>query len=95
MLHSYCVDRIGNRAESEVFFLTLVGDLNRYIMEQTPAGARLHDLKTSATNYYERAERKATKVHHCSPVKMTRDLHHANFLYDFCHDKAKAIKICE
>ena len=33
MLHSYCIDRDGNGAESEVFFLLLASDLTRYILE--------------------------------------------------------------
>ena len=95
MIHSYCIDRTGNLPESEVFFITLVADLTRYIAEQTPPGPRLKDLKESIQQLYERAERKAVKLHYCSPTKMQRDLHHANFEHEFMSNTEKAIKICE
>ena len=95
MLHSYCVDRTGNGVESEVFFLTQVADLTRYICEQTEAGPKLKDVKDSAITYYERAGRKAEKLHYCSPIKMSRDLHHANFLFEHMSDPAGAIKLCD
>ena len=95
MLHSYCIDRNGNGLESETFFLMLGADLNRYICEVTPPGAKLKEIKDNAKNYYERAERKAERLHHCSPVKMSRDLHHANFIHEFLNDTSFALKVCE
>jgi len=95
MLHSYCIDRTGNLAESEVFFLTLAGDLTRYMCEQTDAGDKLKNMKESASKLYERAARKAEALHYCSPVKMSRDLHWANFLFEFMNDASQAIKVSE
>ena len=86
MLHSYCIDRQGNRVETEVFFLTLAGDLTRYQCEQTDPGDKLKNMKDNATKFYERAQRKAEKLHYCSPVKMSRDLHWANFVNEFQND---------
>ena len=33
MIHSYVIDRKGNGFETEAFFLTLTGDMTRYICE--------------------------------------------------------------
>lgn len=52
-------------------------------------------MKDNALKLYERADRKAEKLHHCSPVKMSLDLHHANFVNEFMNDTSKALKICE
>lgn len=95
MLHSYTIDRQGNLAESEVFFLTLAADLTRYMCEQTDAGDKLKNMKESASKLYERAARKAEALHYCSPVKMTRDLHWANFLFEFMNDASQALKVSE
>lgn len=95
MLHSYCVDRTGNGPESEVFFLTMVADLTRYIAECTPPSPRLKDLKMSALATYERAERKAARLHHCSQVKMGHHLHYANFEFEYMNNTMKAIMIAE
>ena len=95
MIHSYCIDRQGNRVESEVFFLTLAADLTRYICEQTDPGDKLKNLKTNAVKLYERASRKAEKLHYCSAIKMSRDLHWANFVNEFQNDTSQALKICE
>ena len=58
MLHSYTIDRTGNGAESECFFLSLAADLTRYMCEQTDPGPKLKDMKDACSKLYERAERK-------------------------------------
>ena len=86
MLHSYCIDRAGNGPESETFFLMLAGDLSRYVCEQIEPGSKLKDAKDACANYYTRAERKAERLQLCSPVKLSLDLHHANFQNEFLND---------
>ena len=95
MLHSYCIDRKGNGPESETFFLFLAADMTRYICEVTEAGPKIKDLKENTAKLYERSERKAEKLHYCSSVKMSRDLHHANFINEFMNDTSHALKMCE
>ena len=95
MLHAYCIDRAGNGFESEVFFVTMAADLTRYICEQTNAGAKMKELKTNAMKLYERAERKSERLHYCAAARMSRDLHHANFVNEFMNDTSLALKICE
>ena len=95
MLHSYCIDRKGNGAETETFFLTVAADLTRYICEVTDAGQKLKDLKDNCNRLYERAQRKSERLHYCSQTKMCMDLHYANFVNEFMNDTSKALKICE
>jgi len=95
MLHAYCIDRAGNGPESETFFLVLAADLTRYICEQTPSGPKMKELKINTTKLYERAERKCERLHYCSAVRMSRDLHHANFAHEFMNDTSLALKIAE
>ena len=95
MVQSYCTDRTGNSLDSEVFFLTLVADFMRYTAEQTPPGTRLKDIKMSAQATYERAERKASRLHHCSTVKMSHAMHYANFEHEFMDNTLRAIKLAE
>ena len=86
MLQSYCIDRKGNGAESNTFFYLMAADLTRYICEQTEPGTKLADFKDAAVRYYERAEAKCANLHNCCPTKMSRDLHHANFLNEYRND---------
>ena len=95
MVHSYCIDRKGNRNESETFFLMLAADLTRYICEVTQPGTKLKELKENATKLDERANRKAERLHYCAATKMSLDLHYANFTNEFLNDTSKALKICE
>ena len=95
MLHSYCIDRNGNGIETEVFFLTLAADMTRYMLEQTEPGPKLKNMKENCQKLYERAARKAEKLHYCSPTKMSMDLHHANFVNEFMNDTSQALKLCE
>ena len=55
----------------------------------------MKELKINATKLYERAERKCEKLHYCSAMRMSRDLHHANFSHDFLNDTSAALKIAE
>lgn len=95
MLQSYCLDREGNRVESNTFFLLMAADLTRYMCEQNEPGTKLADLKDNALKLYDRSEMKSASLHLCCPTKMSRDLHHANFIYEFKNDTSKAIRICE
>ena len=95
MLHSYCIDRKGNGAESEVFFLLLASDMTRYMLEQTEPGQKMKNMKDACQKLYERADKKSEKLHYCSPTKMSKDLHHANFVNEFMNDTSQALKICE
>ena len=58
-------------------------------------GVKLKQLKENALKLYERATRKSERLHYCNPTKMSRDLHHANFMYDFMNDTSVAIKLSE
>ena len=73
----------------------LAADVTRYICEVTELGNKLKGLKENALKLYERSDRKSENLHYASSVKLSRDMHHANFVHEFMNDTSLALKMCE
>ena len=79
-IKDYCLDRKGNKMETEAFFCKQAGDLLRYMCEaNTQPGPRLKALKDEAVVYYERAGRKLENFHNCNATKLSWGLNFAVF----------------
>ena len=95
IVQSYCMERRGNRIESEVFFNKLCADMIRYQCEVVKPGPELKELKDKAKEYYERGERKSVKLHYFNPTKMGLGLSYANFAFEFLNNTQLAIRLAE
>ena len=95
-IKDYCLDRNGNKMETEAFFCKQAGDIIRYMCEvNNKPGPGLKKLQDEALMYYERAGRKTENFHNCNATKLSLGLNFSVYIFEILKDTGRAIKTAE